>query len=154
MAAATNPADKSFSAVIEHLLEKATPGMPRPAPETCACVRRIRSVDRTNIFLFARSRPGALTSDIDSSSDRELRARYLLNDASAGCEGGPCRRRAPRHQDARGPFAQQVSARRHSARRDRGTSMQRLPAPGRRRTRLRMPTISLPLRVAPLRLEF
>src|SRR4051812_9542143 len=74
MAATTNPADKSFSVVIEHLLEKATPGTPRLAPETCACVRRIRSVDRTNIFLFARSRRGALTSDIDSSSDRELHA--------------------------------------------------------------------------------
>src|SRR3954469_1416921 len=74
MVATTNPADKSFSVVIEHLLEKATPGTPRLAPETCACVRRIRSVDRTNIFLFARRRRGALTSDIDISADRELRA--------------------------------------------------------------------------------
>ena|SRR6478609_9683645 len=74
MAATTNPADKSFSVVIERLLEKATPGTPRLASERCACVRRIRSVDRTNISLFARNRRGALASDVDSSSDRELRA--------------------------------------------------------------------------------
>jgi hypothetical protein len=74
MAATTNPADKSFSVVIEHLLEKATPGTPRPARETCGCVYRIRSIDRTNIFVFARSRRGALTSDIDGSSGGDLRA--------------------------------------------------------------------------------
>src|SRR5690349_20275616 len=56
MAATTNPADKSFSVVIEHLLEKAMPGTPRPAHGTCACVCRTRSVDRTNIFVFARNR--------------------------------------------------------------------------------------------------
>ena len=45
MAETISPADKSFSVVIARLLDKATPGTPRLACQTCVRMCRMSSIN-------------------------------------------------------------------------------------------------------------